>query len=141
MIVVDASLAAKWIFEETDSDAAAYFLVANGGGLHAPDLLFPEVAGAIVKRMILYPRAEADASATLRQWADACREIVELHPITPRLLQYAGEMAIGIGHAVQDCIYLALAMEHSAGLATCDRKFRDKARGFYPDIRLLSDYV
>ena len=44
-LVVDASVAIKWVVEEEGSEAAAGLL--DGPGLMAPDLLMPECANIL----------------------------------------------------------------------------------------------
>lgn len=145
MIVVDASLAVKWILWERDSRAAIDFLRYHRDDLHAPDLLFTEVAQAIVRRHNEGRAAGLDIQDDAREalhkwtalWADTA---VQSHRLNPHWLSEAGLMAMELGHPLQDRIYLALARELSCDLATCDAKFRAKAVDLYPDIRLLSDY-
>jgi predicted nucleic acid-binding protein len=145
VIVVDASLAAKWMLWERDSKHALDFLLRYGQEFCAPDLLFIEVAGVIVRKANIR-RAEgtnidADALEALRKWTIAWgQHVVKPHRVTQRRTYAAGKLAIELGHPVKDCIYLVLAMEFNCDLATCDAKFQVKCRDIYPQVRLLGDY-
>lgn len=141
MIVVDASLAAKWILWEGDSPAALGLLAANRVALCGPDLLFVEVASAIVRRANENKALAADALLALEKWTVVWSgHAVRTHRVTQARLFAAGRLALELGHQICDCVYLALAMEIGAELATCDVKFAGKARRIWPDIRLLTDY-
>lgn len=141
IVVVDASLACKWMLWEADSRDALRFLYKEGRDVCAPDILFVEVAGAIIRRANERKDIAADALEALRKWTIAWTEhAVRPHRVTQRRLYEAGKLAISLGHPLKDCIYLALAMELSCPLATCDEKFAGKARALYPDIRMLGEF-
>jgi predicted nucleic acid-binding protein len=141
MIVVDASLAVKWMLWEPDSPAALAFLGEPKRELAAPELIFIEVAGVIVRRGNQDKALKADALRALQKWTIAWSDhVVRNYRVTQRRLYIASGMALSIGHPLKDCIYLALAQELGAELATCDARFRDKAHPLYARIRLLSDY-
>jgi predicted nucleic acid-binding protein len=141
MIVVDASLAAKWMLWEADSLAALEFLEAPGRELCAPELIYIEVAGAIVRRGNEDKSIQADALRALQKWTVAWSDhVVKNYRVTQRRLFVASSMALRIGHPLKDCLYLALAKELGCDLATCDARFREKASTLYPRIRLLPEY-
>ena len=127
MIVVDASLAAKWLFVEPGSDAAKKFAADHDGRLCAPDLLFTDVAGVAVRRANMAPELRGESLEALRIWTTAWGDgIVVAHRITPALLHDAAMLALTLAHPLADCVYLALAIALSCDLATCDAKFRAK---------------
>ncbi|MEK6540758.1 MAG: hypothetical protein AABZ45_01420, partial [Pseudomonadota bacterium] len=68
MIIVDASLAAKWVFWEAQSDAALSFWNNEAGNLGAPDLIALEVAGAIVRRANIDKSLREDMNEALVKW-------------------------------------------------------------------------
>jgi len=141
IVVVDASLAAKWMLWEADTRDALRFLHYRDRIVCGPDLLFTEVAAAIVRRANESKGIEADALEALRKWTSAWGEhVVRPHRVTQRRLYEAGKLAISLGHPLKDCIYLGLAIELACPLATCDRKLVAKAVGIYPQVRLLHDF-
>jgi predicted nucleic acid-binding protein len=140
MIVVDASLAVKWMLWEADTPDAIAFL-RSSGELVAPDLLFIEVAGAIVRRGNEDKAIQDDALRAVEMWTIAWSDhVVKNYRVTLRRLFTASRIALQIGNPLKDCIYLGLAMELKCELATCDARFRAKAAALYPRIRLLEDY-
>ena len=70
MIVVDASVAAKWLFLEPGTMDALALLSRFRGEMHAPDLILVEVAGAVVRRINAREIDEAVASAELAAWRE-----------------------------------------------------------------------
>lgn len=142
IVVVDASLATKWMLWEADSRDALNFLFDRERQVCGPDLLFVEVAGAIVRRANQNRDIAPDALEALRKWTIAWgAHAVRPHRVTQRRLFEAGKLAVALGHPLKDCIYLALAIELSCDLATCDERFRNKAVRIYPNIRLLRQFV
>lgn len=140
MIVVDASLAAKWIIVEPNSAAALAFLEDCVDPLLAPDLIAIEVASAIVRRANM----DKALGETMRQasvrWASLLDEqIITLRRPTSGDILEAANLAINIGHPLKDCIYLVLAMEMDCDLITCDAKFAEKAKGVWARVRVLGD--
>ena len=141
MIVVDASLAVKWMLWEADSPQALAFLRAPPGELAAPELIFIEVAGVIVRQANINKAIQPDALRALEKWTVAWSDhVVKNYRVTQRRLFRASSLALRLGTPLKDCIYLALAMELRCELATCDARFRDKAGLLYPSVRLLSEY-
>lgn len=51
---------------------------------------------------------------------------IELHGSAP-LLGRASQLAVTINHPVYDCLYLALAADRDAPIATADRRLREAA--------------
>lgn len=141
MIVVDASLVVKWLFREFGTDEAVGFLRQHRGAMAAPDLLFIEVAGVIVRRVNERRAYREDALETAQIWArTSTDQVIEPYRLTEERLVAASSIALAISHPLKDCLYDALARELDCDLATCDVKLRDKAVDFYPRVRLLADY-
>lgn len=141
MIVVDASLAAKWVVEEAQSGAADQFLCRYAATLTAPALIEVEVGSAILRRANMGELEREDAMAALQRWVRLVESGSPVRqPVGAARLLAAGELAATLRHPLKDCVYLALAMELGAILATCDARFASKARSLYPDTKLLSDF-
>jgi predicted nucleic acid-binding protein len=112
--VIDASVAIKWIVDETGSAAALSLL--HGPQLLAPDLLMPECANILWKKVAraeLKPD-EGALAAELLQRAD-----VELVP-TRGLVAEALGLAVALNHPAYDCTYLALAIARDCPFVTAD---------------------
>jgi predicted nucleic acid-binding protein len=140
MIVIDASVAAKWYLPEIGS-AAAIELQEGADQLIAPDLIRMEVAGSITRRV----RAEKKedrlppdvALGRCAKWFRLLdKATISLIP-DGELLQEAVTLSVEIKHTVQDCMYLAAARGLNARLVTADRPFHDRAGRFYKQISLL----
>ena len=132
MLVVDASVAVKFVAEEPGSDAA-YEFVVGPDSLIAPDWVVVEVASAIwrkVKRCeILEVHAEADLESLPEFFA-------KLYAATD-LLKEAFRLSFRLRHPVYDCVYLALAIREDARLLTADWKFEKAVRHARLDDRLV----
>jgi predicted nucleic acid-binding protein len=136
VIVLDASVALKFLLPEADS-AMALRLLQSPAALVAPDILPLELAAAIAKyhrrRLITLDEARAAAIA-------AGRIVTDLHSSRP-LLAPAFELSLLIGHGVHDCLYLILARRLAAPLITADRRMRGKAEraGLEGQVHLLDE--
>ena len=122
-VVVDASLAVKWFVREPGSEAAAA-LLAGQRALVAPDIMPLEVASALWKKV---QREDVEAGDVAPALTRLLGLDIVLSP-TVDLLQPAVRMALEIAHPVYDCLYLALALERGAPLASADTRLRQAAR-------------
>jgi predicted nucleic acid-binding protein len=138
MIIVDASLAAKWIFWEADSEQALDFWNANAGDLGAPDLIALEVAAAAVRRANMEKVLADSMKEALTVWGRILSgpSLQQFRMTTSRVLS-SSRLAIDIGHPLKDCIYLVLAMELDCELVTCDARFVAKAKTVWDRVRVL----
>ena len=116
LLVVDASVALKWFFEEEGSNQAEGLQTAYE--LIAPDLIIPEVlngAWKAVRRGIV----PADQVESIPRILPGCFSILVRSPeLVPRAL----EIAIELNHPVYDCFYLAVAESQGAILVTADTR-------------------
>ncbi|HVA62706.1 MAG TPA: type II toxin-antitoxin system VapC family toxin [Terriglobales bacterium] len=115
-VVVDASVAIKWVVEEPGTASAVKL---RQGRLLAPDLLNAECANILWKKV---RRGELDLdeaalAARLLQHSE-----IELRPTRPLLWQ-ATEMACRLDHPAYDCMYLALAVAEDTAFVTADEHF------------------
>jgi predicted nucleic acid-binding protein len=126
-VVIDASVAIKWVVDEADSDAAVAVLESRS--LLSPDLLIAECANILWKKVWRRELTtdEAIMAARTLQQAD-----IDILP-TRHLLDGATRLAIDLNHAAYDCVYLALAMEHGCPLVTADARLRRKLAQFAGD--------
>jgi len=115
-IVIDASVALKWVVSEADSDAADAILDQD---LMAPVLWLAEAANVLWRKARTREITAEEANARLSELRKAPVASLSMEPYLERAL----ELAVEIGHPVYDCIYLALALHHRTHLVTADRRF------------------
>ena len=118
--VIDASIAIKWVVEETGTEEA--LSLRHQASLIAPDLLVAECANILWKKVQRgeLSREEANLAARLLQGAD-----IELVP-TRSLLEAATSAAIELDHPAYDCLYLALAAARGCSFVTADERLLRK---------------
>ena len=122
--VVDASVAAKWFFEEVHSDEAI-LLLNIGNELHTPDLILIEFDSILCKRIRREEISEEEGEVV----RDAIRSVpIQSHP-SGDLLDAAFYLANRTKRSIYDCIYLTLAMLLDGRMVTADRRFYDGAQG------------
>ena len=141
MIVVDASVAAKWLLPEVGTQAALE-LQEGPDQLFAPDLIRLEVAGSITRRVWVENAKErlspADAETRCDKWFQILeRATVSLIPEC-ELLPEAVKLSVAIKQTLPDCLYLAAARHLGAGLITADRPFWKRASPSYKGLTLLA---
>jgi len=120
--VVDASIAFLWFANEPDRERSDRLLEGNVP-LFAPDLMAVEVANAWWKKS---RRGEMDAADVEQALTLLFGLRIAWKPSAP-LLRHAVRLAAELGHPVYDCVYLALAVEHAAAIATADERLRRAA--------------
>jgi predicted nucleic acid-binding protein len=123
MIIVDASVAVKWVVSESGSGEAAALL--DRGRLGAPTLWLSEASNALWAKVM---RRQLSADEARRQAADLAEAPVV--PIAlPCLLPVAMRLALELKHPIYDCFYLSAAMQKDTYLITADRRLFEKATG------------
>ncbi len=138
MIVVDASLALKWYFDETHSDEAGAWLVENEGDIVVPHVFLIEVLGALVRRTNIDKKLRRDSEISIARFVALFDErLIRVANTNPQQMAQAANHALDLGHPLKDSIYLALAMELGCDLVTCDARFAAKAKGVWAGVRLL----
>ena len=115
-IVIDASVALKWVLDEPETEAA---LALRNEQLIAPELWLAEAANALWRHVKL---GEITAEQALARVSELVNAPVASLPIEPHVLR-ALNLATEIGHPVYDCVYLALALYHDTHVITDDRRF------------------
>ena len=132
-IVIDASVAVKWVLGESDSEAAVALRSEN---LIAPVLWLAEAANVLWRRARAGEISPEQAGTRLSELQNAPVASVPIEPHLERALALAME----IGHPVYDCLYLALALRHDTHVISADRRFTAAAgaAGLTDRVRLLS---
>ena len=139
-VVVDASLAVKWLVEEEDSDkahAALQSWVDQGITRVAPNLMPFEVSNVLHRRVL---RGELDLHDSTRMIARLLESRLELrHPLNlhARALQIASRLKQG---AAYDAHYLALAESVGCDLWTADERLYRAARPTIDNVRWIGEF-
>jgi predicted nucleic acid-binding protein len=120
-LVVDASVAVKWVLDE-DDHAKARRIIGTVEQVLVPELIWAEVTNVIWRRQRQGEFTIADALDLLAELQAAN---VESRPIEP-LAADALALAVTLQHSVYDCVYLALAEKEGCDLVTADRRFHDR---------------
>jgi len=119
-LVIDASIAIKWVVEEDGTDLA--LALRQKARLMAPDLMVAECANILWKKVQRKELSNDEAliAARLLQSAE-----IELVP-SRALMESATRLAIELDHPAYDCIYLALAVEIGCRFVTADERLVHK---------------
>ncbi|MBP7337522.1 type II toxin-antitoxin system VapC family toxin [Niveispirillum sp.] len=120
-IVVDASVAVKWLVTEDDSTAAVRLCALP---LAAPDLLSAEVASIMWKKVRRGEVTPAIAQAALLVLAEMGIGLVP----GSRLAGKALSLACELDHSPYDMFYVALAIERDIPLVTADNRLINKVQ-------------
>lgn len=120
-VVVDASVALKWVVEEEGSAAA---LALADREMAAPTLLQVECANALWAKARREELTQAEVVRRVKALSGAPVEWVPLED----LMEEAVDLALTLRHPVYDCLYLALAIRRGWPVVTADRRFADAVR-------------
>jgi predicted nucleic acid-binding protein len=116
-LVIDASVAVKWVVEE-DGTAEA-LTVRRRAKVIAPELLTAECANILWKKVQRDELSKDEALLAARLLQAAEIEFL----LTRSLLEAATQIAIELSHPAYDCLYLALAAERDCRFCTADESF------------------
>lgn len=118
VLIIDASVGAKWFFEEEFSDFSIALLDPRHQ-LHAPDFFSLELDSIICKRI----RRREITLAEGQRIRDALRVFpIQYHPVN-LLDDEAFELANQTFRSPYDCLYLALALLLDGRMITADLRF------------------
>ena len=140
-VVVDASLAVKWLVREEHTDKALAILQAwNNEEVtpSAPHLLPFEVANALHRKVVRGQLSVEDSTRMVERLLASRLELYQTAGLHPRALELASELQQG---AVYDAHYLALAEEFGCELWTADQRFHRAVSSHAGNVRWLGEYV
>jgi predicted nucleic acid-binding protein len=132
-IVIDASVALKWVLPEDNSDLAEALRAEN---LIAPPLWLMESANALWRNVRIGKISASDAARLLNELSAA--PIAVSHKEGD--VTEAFDLAVRLAHPIYDCLYIALAQREKTYVVTADRRLADLANNFpdiAPSVRLL----
>jgi predicted nucleic acid-binding protein len=133
-VIVDASVALKWVVEE-DGAAAAIALIGEEL-MAAPDLLFVECANVLSRKV---RRGQISAMAAGQAQASIEAAPIRVAPAKPHVAA-ALFIAMELGRSAYDSLYLATAMAERAVMVTADAAFARAALShpvYASSVRLL----
>ncbi len=139
LVVVDASLAVKWLVREEHTDQALAILRAwhdDEVTLAAPYLLAFEVANSLHRKVVRGQLSVGDSTRMIQRLLSSRLELHQTDGLYARALELASELQQG---AVYDAHYLALAEEFGCELWTADQRFYKAASQEVNIVRCLGN--
>lgn len=134
-MIVDASVALKWVFKgEEHQDNALLLLKNHNDGkekIIVPDLFFYEAANTLATKTALSTNEISESLAIIFE-----ANLVVYHPIEKEVLQ-AAKLAKKHETSVYDMLYAVVAKKHKTRLVTADENFIKKTR--FRFVKLLKD--
>ena len=122
IIVVDASVALKWVIEEPDSSKDE---AIRSRELLAPELILSECGNASWRAC---QRGQLTASAAIERMAALANAPVALLPVQSFVVRALG-IAVALGHPVYDAVYLAVAEVYTTQVVTADTRLLRRLAG------------
>lgn len=126
-LIVDASVALKWVLQEPFSDEAEALLAHD---LAAPAYWLVECASVLSRKARLGQLGPEQARRNLDLLRQAGVRLVE----TADLLDPALGLSLDLAHPIYDCLYLAHAIVERSTLVTSDVEFHERVAHRRPDL-------
>ena len=123
-LVVDASVAVKWVLPEIGSERAVAIRTTDED-LIAPSLACAEIGSAIWRAVLRGDLSGAEAREYLKVATAHYRRVIPL----VELADAAIALAIRLRRPIYDCFYLALAERERCPLVTADTRLIGAAKG------------
>ncbi|OFV96926.1 MAG: hypothetical protein A3H28_07810 [Acidobacteria bacterium RIFCSPLOWO2_02_FULL_61_28] len=138
-VVVDASLALKWVVEEPYSEEARALLGdwrSHRRRLLAPALFLYEVTNALAKRMQRRQLTIEQGKERLRFFLESGPLLQQIGAIHPRALELTERFGLPTAY---DAHYLALAESHRCQCWTADERLWNTVQGEFPWVHWISE--
>lgn len=126
ILVVDASVAIKWIVPEEDSKLAETLI--GPYRLVAPDLIHAECANILWKKATRGEVSAGEAITATGFVDDFAVQTVSMSELVP----LAVDLSLRLDHPAYDCFYLALAVLQECPFVTSDGKLHRKVHAALP---------
>ena len=134
MIIVDASVAIKWVIPESGTAAA---IALRSERIAAPDIWIAECANALWRHVRLKEMTESEAIKLLARLRSADVTSLALDSLLSEAFLYSNQL----DHPIYDCLYLSAAIQNGAKMFTADRRFASavaRHSGLAQYVELLS---
>lgn len=138
-VVVDASIAVKWLLQERyshEADEMLAFWENDRTRVTGPHLLPVEVSNALYKRSELGDISLATAVQLEAEFLESAIELVQSASLHLRAISLAAQLQ---QNAVYDAHYLALAESLDCDLWTADQRFYQAAASDFPKVRWIGE--
>jgi predicted nucleic acid-binding protein len=116
-LIVDASVAVKWVLPEVGSERAVAIRTTDED-LIAPSLACAEIGNAIWRAVLRGNFSAVEARENLKVAIAHYQRIILLEELTDAAMA----LAIRLKHPIYDCFYLALAERERCALITADAR-------------------
>lgn len=123
-LVIDASVAAKWLFPEEGSDAADALLEGEEE-LLAPELIYFEIGNIVWKRCVAGRLSIDLGREVMNTFVAIPLVFADLRPLAELTLQ----ISTTYGRTFYDSSYLALAVARGCALLTADERLANSLAG------------
>ncbi len=143
-VVVDASVAVKWVLDESDAERAEALLtdcLRAARVIATPPHLHSEAGNAIYQRTriseVTLRLSPADAIEALSELLEVPIELIAPHGLYERALAFAQLHGLP---SIYDALYVVLAQLLGAELWTADQRLLTAVGGAAPWVRAIRDY-
>jgi len=135
-LVVDASVALKWLIDEPGSDQANELLDAHldqSMTLAAPGHLLAEVGNGLRKLVARGSMDGPDAASALEDLVDLDIDLLDSTPVWPRTLEAALQWQV----TTYDAVYVLTALDRGTDLVTADARLHTSCSPLGLPVRLI----
>ena len=138
-VVIDASLAVKWLVEEPNTPQALVLAQSwreDGVSVVAPFFMPVEVTNALFRKALRNLISMEEATSLTASLWDLGIQLTQPRELHQLAIVLAAELQ---QNAVYDAHYLALAESLDCELWTADRRFHEAASNDFPRVRYIGD--
>jgi predicted nucleic acid-binding protein len=142
VVVVDASLALKWVLAESDSNTAVILLhqwTDEGISVIAPALFSYEVTNTLYRQAVAGKLAYEEAKQGLTDLfsVGVLLKFSQYEDVSTQAMEFAHQLNLP---ATYDAHYLALALHENCEYWTADKSLWNIVKGKFSWVRRFSDY-